>query len=131
MFVVDTNIFLETMLDQNRADECEAFLKKMARGELSGVVSRFSIHAIEAIVGKGEMIGTFLRDVNSSIGLRVYDTDTPDEITVALFQETSKLDFDDALQYYVVKKLGAEGIVSFDRDFDNLDIKRFEPNQII
>ena len=129
--VIDTNIFLETMLDQNRADECETFLKKVAIGELSGVVSRFSIHAIEAIVGKSEMIGTFLRDVNSSIGLRVYDTDTQDEIAVTLFQEASRLDFDDALQYFVAKKLGAKGIVSFDRDFDNLEIKRLEPNQVI
>ncbi|EQD56804.1 PilT domain-containing protein [mine drainage metagenome] len=131
MMVVDTNIFLETMLNQNRADECETLLKKIAIGELSVVVSRFSIHAIEAIIGKGELIGTFLRDVNSSIGLRLYDTNTQDEIAVTLFQEASKLDFDDALQYFVAKKLGAESIISFDRDFDNLDIKRLEPNQVI
>ncbi|MHB1709637.1 MAG: hypothetical protein ACYCT2_09210 [Thermoplasmataceae archaeon] len=41
-----------------------------------------------------------------------------------------ELYFDDAMQYYVAKKLGAEAIVSFDHDFDNLDIRRLEPNQI-
>lgn len=131
VMVVDTNVFLETMLNQERADECEAFLMKIAVGELSVVVSRFSIHAIEAIIGKGEMIGRFLRDVNSSNGLRMYDTDTEDEIAVTLFLETSKLDFDDALQYFVAKKLGAESIISFDRGIDNLDIKRLEPIQVI
>ena len=129
--VVDTNVFLETMLNQERVDECEAFLMKIAVGELSVVVSRFSIHAIEAIIGKGEMIGRFLRDVNSSNGLRMYDTDTEDEIAVTLFLETSKLDFDGALQYFVAKKLGAESIISFDRGIDNLDIKRLEPIQVI
>jgi predicted nucleic acid-binding protein len=37
------------------------------------------------------------------------------------------LDFDDALQYFVCKKLGINFIVSFDRDFNGLGIKRIEP----
>ena len=76
LMVIGANIFLETMLDQNKADEYEAFQKKIITGKMSCVVSRSSIHAIEAIVGMSEMIGTFLRDVNASVGLHVYDTDT-------------------------------------------------------
>jgi len=36
------------------------------------------------------------------------------------------LDFDDGLQYYYAKKAGIQ-IVSFDRDFDETDVKRVEP----
>jgi len=42
-----------------------------------------------------------------------------------------KRDFDDALQYYVAKKLGAKAIVSFDKHFDGLDVPRLEPKQVI
>ncbi len=52
-------------------------------------------------------------------------------MSVALFLEPTKLDFDKALQYFVVKKLKTESIVSFDRDFDNFNLQRLEPNQII
>ena len=40
-------------------------------------------------------------------------------------------DFDDALQYYVAKTLGAEAIVSYDRHFDKLDVPRIEPSELI
>jgi predicted nucleic acid-binding protein len=40
-------------------------------------------------------------------------------------------DFDDALQYYVAKKLGANAIISFDKHFDGLDVPRLEPKDAI
>ncbi len=36
------------------------------------------------------------------------------------------LDFDDTIDYYIVKKYKMEGIVSFDKRFDRTDIKRVE-----
>ncbi len=35
------------------------------------------------------------------------------------------------MQYYVAKKVGAEGIVSFDKHFDGLDLRRLEPNAVL
>ncbi len=40
------------------------------------------------------------------------------------------LDFDDGLQYYYAKKLGAS-IISFDKDFDKTDLKRLEPASLL
>lgn len=46
--------------------------------------------------------------------------------------EKHKLDFDDAVTYFIAKSLGVKEIVSFDRDFDNLlGIKRVEPKDIL
>ena len=36
----------------------------------------------------------------------------------------------DGLHYYVAKKLGAM-IVSYDKDFDGLDVKRLEPQDLL
>ncbi len=127
MLLVDTNIILELMLQQEKSDECEKFLNSVATGDIEATITRFSIHVIEAILKNPEHTLAFLHNVNTSIGLKVYDTNTSDEIAIALFMKEVKLDFDDTLQFYVAKRIGAEGIVSFDKDFDKVDINRLEP----
>ena len=94
------------------------------------MVTRFSLHAVEAILGKSKDVARFLRNVDASVGLVVYDTTNSDEMAATILQENTKLDFDDALQYYVAKKLGLSAIVSFDGDFDGLDVKRIEPEAL-
>lgn len=37
----------------------------------------------------------------------------------------------DALQYFIALKIGAEGIVSFDKDFDVLDIPRIDQRKLL
>ncbi|MEM0268877.1 MAG: PIN domain-containing protein [Candidatus Korarchaeum sp.] len=131
MLLVDTNIFLELMLNQERADDCERFLAMISRGEMEGVVTKFSVHAIEAIVNDSRILRTFLRNLMNSIGLLVYETSLEDEIAASLLMDRLGLDFDDSLQYYVAEKLGVEAIVSFDRHFDGLGIPRKEPSDFL
>lgn len=50
--------------------------------------------------------------------LNIYNTDLRDEI--AVYETDLGLDFDDALQSYVAKKLNLK-IISFDRHFDGAD----------
>lgn len=130
MLLVDTNIILELMLQQQKSNDCEKFLNSVATGEIEATITRFSIHAIEAILQNPEQTANFLHNVNSSIGLTVYDTNTSDEIAITLLMKEVKLDFDDTLQFYVARKIGAEGIVSFDRDFDRVNINRLVPGQV-
>lgn len=129
--LVDTNIFLELFLDQERADDCEKFLSKVSDGEIEGVVTHFSVHAIEAILDNSEAIQGFLRNLQRSIGLEVYNTTLEDEMAASMLMDRIGLDFDDSLQYYVAKKLGVEAIVSFDKHFDIVDIPRKEPKDFL
>ncbi len=130
MILLDTNIFLELLLDQKKANQCERLLEQVAEGKIEVVVTRFSVHAVEAIIGKSKDVAKFLRNVDASTGLLVYDTGNSDEMAATILQEKTKLDFDDALQYYVAKKLGVSPIVTFDSDFDSLDVKRVEPEAL-
>lgn len=114
---------------KKKAAECEAFLKKVAEGEDRAVVTSFTLHVCEALLGKPKLIAEFIRDIVNSDGLTVYETTRDDELNVSLLMEHVGLDFDDALQYFVCKKLGINLIVSFDRDFNGLDIKRIEPTK--
>lgn len=131
MLLVDTNIFLELFLGQEKAEECEKFLQKISNGELEAVVSKFTIHAIEAILRNSELILAFLRNVQGSLGLNVYETSMEDEMAASMLMDKIKLDFDDAVQYYLAKKLGVEAVVSYDKHFDKVDVKRREPLEFL
>ncbi len=63
-------------------------------------------------------------------GLSIYNTDLRDEIAVIDEMDVG-LDFDDALQSYVTKKLNLE-IISFDRHFDGIEgLIRLRPKDVI
>jgi predicted nucleic acid-binding protein len=131
LILLDTNIFLELLMDRDKAGDCEALLERVSTGEREAVVSHFSLHAVEAVIGEGDGLLDFLRNVENSLGLSVHDTDVSDEIAISLLSKTLGRDFDDSLQYYLAKKLGVDCIVSFDRHFDGLDVKRSEPSEIL
>jgi uncharacterized protein len=129
MILLDTNVFLELLLGQKRAGDCQALLEKVSRGGVEAVATHFSIHATEALIGEGVLLSRFIRNVESSEGLYVYDTDLAEESSASLLTGAESLDFDDALQYYVAKRLGVSAIVSYDRHFDGLDVPRIEPRE--
>ena len=131
MLLIDTNIFLELFLGQKKADECEKFLEKVSEGELEAIVTKFSIHAIEAMLNDPELILVFLRNLQNSIGIDIYETSMEDEMAASMLMKEIKLDFDDSLQYYVAKKLGVKAIVSYDKHFDKTDIPRKEPSDFL
>ena len=129
--MLDTNIFLELMMGQSRAADCEALLDAVSKGRTEGVVTHFSVHAVEAALGSGEPLLAFLRNLENSLALTVFQTGLADEISAAMLTKRKSVDFDDALQYYVAKRLGVEAIVSYDKHFDKLDVPRAEPSQLI
>ncbi|MBI3859146.1 MAG: type II toxin-antitoxin system VapC family toxin [Thaumarchaeota archaeon] len=128
MILVDTNIFLEHLLGRENADECQSLLELLSKGDMQAVVTRFSLHRIEAVYSD-PLLADFLRNIDRSLGIQVYDTTTAEEAEVASRSRKNGLDFDDSLQYYVLQRTGATSIVSFDRHFDDLDIPRMEPDE--
>ena len=79
LILLDTNIFLELLMDRDKAGDCEALLRG-SRRRAEAVVSHFSLHAVEAVIGEGDGLLDFLRNVENSLGLSVHDTDVSDEI---------------------------------------------------
>jgi predicted nucleic acid-binding protein len=131
LILLDTNIFLELLLDQKRAAECESLLDLISKGRMEATVTHFAVHAVEAALGNRDDLIAFLRNLEHSVGLSVYNTSLSDEMAIALIAQKIGLDFDDALQYYVAKELGVDAIVSFDEHFDRLDIRRLEPRNLL
>jgi predicted nucleic acid-binding protein len=133
VYLVDTNIFLEVMLSRKRSSECKRFLAMLRDGRASGVVSDFSVHSIMVLLDsmkRREKLRTFLASLTGYKGLRVHFTTIAEELRAIELAEREELDIDDAIQYAVALSVGAEAIVSFDRDFDSLKIPRVEPGDI-
>ncbi len=127
--VVDTNIFLEFLLKQQQQEECLDLLLNIERGAIEAHITSFSLHGIEVLLdkrNKTELLEQFLGRVIQARGLKVYQTSPQEEKDIAALANKIGLDFDDALQYYVARTLGA-ALVSFDKDFDRTDIKRITP----
>jgi len=119
------------MLGQNKAADCETLLDAVSKGRIEAVVTHFSVHAVEAVLRSGEPLVRFLRNLENSLGLTVFETGVADEMSAAMLTKRKSLDFDDALQYFVAKRLGVEAIVSYDRHFDKLDVPRTEPSTLV
>ncbi len=132
MFLIDTNIFLELALDQEKAEDCASFLTAVSDGTVEAIVTHFTVHAVETSIGKGNRLTEFLRNIESSHGLRVSDASISEEVSIAVLAEkVGKLDFEDAVQYFVAKKSDSSAIVSFDRHFDGLDLPRVTPGEAL
>jgi predicted nucleic acid-binding protein len=131
MILIDTNVFLELALDQERASDCASFLSEVAMGNVQAVVTHSTIHAVEASLRSGNRLTDFLRNIESSEGLRVSETGIAEEASIALLAGKMGKDFDDALQYFVARREGASAIVSFDRHFDGLDLPRLTPKEAL
>ena len=122
MYLFDTNIFLEILLDQPQAGACEKALETIDANH-EGWISSFSLHAIEAIVGarakQNKLLENFLDAFYQHPYLFCYATTLQEEIEVVRLSPKWGLDFDDALQCYIASKRNLS-LVTLDRDFKKI-----------
>jgi len=128
--LVDTNIFLEVLLEQTHCDETKDLLAKTDTHDF--FISDFSLHSIGLILlrrNKADAFRDFLSDMMTGAGTKVALLH-PDEMeAIADHAAAFNLDFDDAYQYAVAEKYDLT-ITSFDKDFDRTARGRSEPSAI-
>jgi len=131
MYLIDTNIFLEILLEQDKCRECEALLNNIRNSSLMFYVSSFTLHSIEVTMIRNNKMNElieFLSDVIASRIIRI-DTNTNEELNILKIMKKLKLDFDDSIQFYICQKNDFQ-IISYDKHFDKTTIKRFEPKDV-
>ena len=129
MFLLDTNIFLEWMLDRERADEVQALLERVDPAHLA--ISDFSLFSIGIIYARTGRFREYLSFLNQDIlekGIRVMPLPLESHGIMVEAAEKYRLDFDDAYQYALASLYGLR-LVSFDRHFDRTDEGRLDPGQ--
>lgn len=126
MYLIDSNIFLEILLKQERANKTKQFLQSKSTQELN--TTDFSLHSICIAMSKEKLQETLLSFLDGAIKNKVNVISIKTNYLSNVIENTKKfsLDFDDAYQYTVAKSYNLQ-LVSFDKDFDRTDIKRIEP----
>ncbi len=127
-FLIDTNIFLEVILDQNKADEAKALLSKTEEHDF--FMSDFSLHSIGLLLfyrKQHSVFQQFLKDMVFNAGLIITSLSANDLEVVVTSAQRFNLDFDDAYQYTIAEKYGLT-LISFDSDFDRTERGRTTPD---
>lgn len=127
MYLIDTNVWLERLLDQARSGEVGRFLDQTPSAALS--VSDFAFHSIclaMTRLGQAKTLLRFIEDafVDNAVSLVHLGPEDMSRLVEAM--ERFRLDFDDAYQYTVAEKHDLI-LVSFDGDFDRTDRGRQTP----
>lgn len=130
IFLVDTNVWLESLLGQERSDEALAFLKGVQASQL--VISDFSLHSIGVILSRYKQESAFedfLSDTIEDSGVTRVGLDTNGLRRVIAVRREFKLDFDDAYQYVAAERYNLT-LVSFDSHFDRTERGRKMPRDV-
>ena len=131
MYLIDTNIWLERLLDQERSQEVGDFLNKVTTDNIK--ITDFAFHSICVILdnlGEREALNRFVDDLflQSEVNLISLPPALIDEILEAANQ--FNLDFDDAYQYVAASRYDFQ-IISFDTDFDRTKKGRKTPSEVL
>ncbi|NWF95656.1 MAG: type II toxin-antitoxin system VapC family toxin [Candidatus Thorarchaeota archaeon] len=130
-YLVDTNVFLEVLLEQADATAARRFLKETEPERL--VLSDFTLHSIGIILLRHERPGLlkeFVQDVVVRAALGVHGLRPDDLSEVADISARFTMDFDDSYQYLLAKKQHLQ-IVSYDSHFDRTDLRRVTPSDAL
>ena len=130
-YLLDTNIWLERLLNQDRADEVGQLLEEVTSDQL--LMTDFSLHSVGVILYRlkqRQSLARFVNDlfVHGSVGLLTLEPTDLHHLGVAA--ESFNLDFDDAYQY-VAAEVHTVQLVSFDKDFDRTKRGRLTPEEVL
>ena len=131
MYLVDTNVWLERLLNQERAEEVAEFLSQTSSDLL--FITDFAFHSIGLILarlGRLDAFESFTQDLFIEGGVALLRLDPQDMKDLAEAMRSFSLDFDDAYQYVAAGKHNLT-IVSFDTDFDQTELGRKTPAQAL
>lgn len=130
MFLLDTNIWLELLLKQEKADEVRRLMEADEGPQFSLTeLSLYSVGIILARLKKDDAFLDFLSDTLEESAVRVIRLDTEGLKEVVAVRRRFGLDFDDAYQYVAAEKYNLI-LVSFDSDFDRTQRGRKTPAQV-
>lgn len=130
-FLVDTNIWLERLLEQEKTEEVKQFLEIIPVENIS--ISDFTLHSIGIILFKHKktsLFNEFIYDLFSRGGVQLIQLNPFDQLDLAEVNRKYKLDFDDAYQYNLTEKYNLH-LVSFDRDFIRSGVNSITPAKAV
>ena len=117
MYLLDTNIFLEILLSQDKSGDC----KEILRGNIDSIfISDFSLHSFGVILfryRKEAIFNDFIHDVLPKIEVVSLAKEAYRQLSE--YRDEFNLDFDDSYQCKLADERGLT-IVNMDKDFERV-----------
>lgn len=131
MFLVDTNVWLERLLDQELSEDVGDFLKSVPSDRLA--ITDFAFHSIGVVLNRlnqTSVLSRFAQDafIDGDVVLIRLEPEDTNELLSAI--DRFNLNFDDAYQYVAAEKHNLT-VVSLDSDFDRTERKRKTPAEVL
>ncbi len=131
MYLVDTNVWLERLLDQSSSEEVGRFLDNTPSEQL--FMTDFAFHSMGVVMtrlNRADALLRFIQDVfiDGHIGLIHLEPEDTERLIGVM--RRFNLDFDDAYQYAAAEKHQLT-IVSLDGDFDRTERGRRSPAEAV
>ncbi|MEX2727899.1 MAG: type II toxin-antitoxin system VapC family toxin [Candidatus Sigynarchaeum springense] len=132
MLFIDANIFLELLLNQAAAPDCQRLLSFLETADPCSIISSFHVFSIVLVIQhKAKNIPLskrFLEALQSYSGISIFHADIATMSAAVDMQARYKLDFDDGLAVAAMQEMNITKIVSFDPHFDRVaSIQRISP----
>lgn len=130
-YLVDTNVWLERLLDQDKSEVVSRFIDLVPSNQL--FVTDFAIHSIGVILSrlkKFEILRMFYNDLFINGQIKQLTLEPTDLIDVTNNIIKYGLDFDDSYQFTASLKFDLT-IVTFDSDFNIKGIKKISPQELL
>ena len=136
-YFVDTNVFLRVLIKESDKSyqQCLLFLEAIKTGKISGVTAGIVIAEIIWTltslykIDKTKTID-IVRGVINLHGLKIIDQ-YDHQFALDLYAKTNVKYIDSVINSIEEIRTKKWAIVSYDKDFDKLDVIRKEPNQIL
>jgi len=131
MYLLDTNIILELLLDREGADDVERLLRDTSPQTLH--LSEFSLYSLGVVLMRRKLHDLFVRAVEDLLvrgAIRLVRLGMKDMQDITNASRRFNLDFDDAYQHVVAEKYKLT-LVSFDSDSDRTRRGRKTPAELL
>ncbi|HET6455797.1 MAG TPA: PIN domain-containing protein [Armatimonadota bacterium] len=130
MYLVDTNVWIERLLDQERSEEAGQFLNGVTSDHL--FITDFAFHSVAVILSRlkeMDLLLKFVQDTFIDGDVTVCRLAAKETERIILAAKQFSLDFEDAYQYVAADHFNLT-LISFDRDFDRTELGRKAPGDI-
>lgn len=130
---VDVNVFVYWLTQSEFTERAKKWIQRIENSRFGEFcTSSLTIYEVAVIIsgltGKGlkdsEFVGMIIEAFTSLKQLFIIPLEKEDLYNAFFAMKKYNLDMEDAIHYTIAKKVGAETIISNDKDFDNTSIKR-------
>ncbi len=122
VYLIDTNVWLELILDQEKAEDVRNFFQNVDHKHLA--ITEFSLYSIGVILfnlKKEKIFKEFLTDTLGESGVHKIRLDLPLLTKIPAVSNQFNLDFDDSYQYTAAFEYGY-ALISFDKTSIKLNL---------